>query len=162
MKIKFLTVLSIAIALFIGACGKSDADLQKAVQDKLTAEKVTGVTVAVKDGVATLSGEVADITVKTKAEAAAKTVEGIKSVDGANLKTKPLPVATPAATDQALTGKINDELKKAGCDGATVTVVNGKPTVTGEVPSAKYTTCLQVINQAGVSGGVENKLTKGK
>jgi hyperosmotically inducible periplasmic protein len=160
MRTKFLTILTIAIALFVSACGKSDADLQKAVQDKLTADNITGVTVAVKDGAATLTGEVADITVKSKAEASAKTVEGIKSVDGANLKTRPLPAATPAAPDQALTGKINEELKKAGCDGATVSVVNGKPTVTGEVPKAKYTTCLQVINQAGVSGGVENKLTQ--
>ena len=80
MKIKFLTVLSIAIALFIGACGgKSDADLTKAVQDKLTADKITGVSVAVKDGVATLTGEVADITVKNKAAASAKLVNPVIS-----------------------------------------------------------------------------------
>ena len=72
MKIKALTLLTLALALFMSACGKSDADLQKAVQDKLAADKVTGVTVAVKDGVATLTGEVADITVKTNAEASAK------------------------------------------------------------------------------------------
>ena len=117
MKIKFLTVLSIAIALFITACGKSDADMTKAVQDKLAADKVTGVTVAVKDGVATLSGEVADVTVKSKAEASAKSVEGIKSVTN-SLTTKPLPVATPAAADPALTGKIKEDLSKAGCTGA--------------------------------------------
>ena len=46
MKVKFLTVLSLAIALMIGACGgKSDADLQKAVSDKLAADKVTGATI---------------------------------------------------------------------------------------------------------------------
>ncbi len=67
MKIYFLTVLTVAIALVFSACGgTSDADLQKAVQDKLTADKVTGVTVAVKDGVATLSGEVADRARKSK------------------------------------------------------------------------------------------------
>ena len=95
MKVKFLTVLSLAIALMIGACGgKSDADLQKAVQDKFTADKVTGVSVAVKDGVATLSGEVADITVKNKAAASAKAVEGIKNVtDSTTLK--PLPTPAP-------------------------------------------------------------------
>ena len=68
MKVKFLTVLMLAVALFMSACGKSDADLTKAATDKLTADKVTGVTVAVKDGVATLTGEVADQTVKAKAE----------------------------------------------------------------------------------------------
>src|SRR5688500_14960492 len=102
MKIKFLTVLTVAIALFITACGKSDADLTKAVQDRLTADNVSGVTVAVNDGVATLSGQVADITVKNKAEASAKAVEGVKSVTN-GITLRPLPVATPAAADPALT-----------------------------------------------------------
>jgi len=159
MKIKFLTVLTIAIALFISACGKSDADLTKAVNDKLAADKVTGVTVAVKDGVATLTGEVADITVKSKAETSAKSVEGIKNVTN-NLTLKPVPVATPAAPDPALTGKINESLKKAGCNGANVTVVNGVVTVLGEVPAAKYQACMQAIQEAGITG-LKNELKKG-
>ena len=161
MKIKFLTVLTIAIALFISACGKSDADLTKAVNEKLAADKITGVTVAVKDGVATLTGEVDDVTVKTKAETSAKSVEGIKNVVSTDLKTKPLPVATPAAPDPALTGKINESLKKAGCTGATVAVTNGKVTVSGEVPGAKYAECVQVIMQSGITG-IDNQLKKGK
>ncbi|MBS1769438.1 MAG: BON domain-containing protein [Acidobacteria bacterium] len=160
MKIKVLTVFTLAIALFLSACGKSDADLTKAVNDKLAADKVTGVTVAVKDGVATLTGEVGDITVKNKAEASAKAVEGIKNVTN-NLTMKPRPAATPSAPDPALTAKLNDALKAAGCTGAIVAVENGKVTVTGEVPGAKYVTCIQTINQAGITG-IENKLTKGK
>ena len=38
MNIKFLTVLSLAIVLLLGACGKKDADVQKAAQDKLVAD----------------------------------------------------------------------------------------------------------------------------
>mgnify|MGYP003437113941 CR=1 FL=1 len=158
MKVKFFTVLMLAMALFMSACGKSDADLTKAATDKLAADKVTGVTVAVKDGVATLTGEVADQAVKAKAEAAVKTVEGIKSVTN-SLTLKPLPVATPAA-DPALTGKITEDLKKAGCTGATVAVTNGKVTVTGEVPAAKYATCIQTIQQSGITG-IDNQLKKG-
>ena len=159
MKIKFLTILTIAAVMFMAACGKSDADVQKAVQDKLTAERITGVTVAVKDGVATLTGEVADITVKSQAEAAAKGVEGVKSVTNSTTL-KPLPVATPAAADPALTAKITENLKKAGCKAA-VSVVNGKVTVTGEESAAKYAECVQVIMQSGITG-IDNKLTKGK
>lgn len=160
MKIKFLTILTIAAVMFMAACGKSDADVQKAVQAKLAADGVTGVTVAVKDGVATLSGEVADITVKTKAEASAKGVEGVKSVTNSTTL-KPIPVATPAAADDPLTGKIKENLKKAGCTTVTVAVTNGKMTATGEVPSATYATCVRVINEAGGTG-FDNKLTKGK
>ena len=159
MKTKFLAIISIACVLFMAACGKSDADLTTAVNDKLKADGVSGITASVKDGVATLTGEAADQTVKTKAEASAKAVEGIKSVVN-NATLKPLPVATPAAADPALTGKITEDLKKAGCTGASVTVVNGKVTVTGEVPNAKYATCIQTIQQSGITG-IDNQLKKG-
>lgn len=158
MRTKFLTILSIAAVMFMVACGKSDADLQTAVQDKLKADGVTGVTVAVNGGVATISGEVADITVKNKAEASAKAVEGIKSVTN-NVTTKPLPVATPAAADPALTAKITENLKKAGCDGATAAVVNGVVTVSGNVADAKYAECVQVVMQSGITG-IKNDLKK--
>ena len=160
MRAKFLTVLMLAIAVMAAACGKSDADLTKAVTDKLKADGVTGVTATVKDGVATLTGEGADITVKTKAEASAKAVEGIKSVTN-SLTTKPLPVATPAAADPALTGKINEDLKKAGCTGASAASVNGVVTVVGEVPAAKYRECVQIVQQSGITG-IKNELKQGK
>ena len=155
MKLRSLTILMLALALMAAACGKSDADLATAVNDKLKADGVTGVTAAVTDGVATLTGEAADQTVKTKAEASARTVEGIKNVTN-NVTLRPLPQATPAAPDPALTGKINENLKKAGCTGANVTVSGGTVTVTGTVPSAKYAECIQVINQAGITGIVNN------
>ena len=160
MKIKFLTVLSIAIALFISACGgKSDADLQKAVTDKLAADRVVGVTAAVKDGVATLSGEVADITVKTKAEASAK-VEGIKSVAN-NITLKALPTPAPVAADPMLRGKVEANLTKAGCTGATVDISNGVVTLSGTVPGAKFAECVKVVNESG-AGRLDNKLVRGK
>lgn len=161
MKVKFLTVLSLAFVLLAAACGgKSDADLQKAVSDKLAADKVTGVTVAVKDGVATLTGEVADITVKNKAAASAKAVEGIKSVtDSTTLK--PLPTPAPAPADPMLKGKVEENLKKAGCTGATVAIADGTVTLTGTVPEAKFAECVKVVNESG-AGKLNNQLQKGK
>src|SRR6476620_6219144 len=101
MKLKFFTVLMLAAAALMAACGKSDADLTKAVTDRLAADKVSGVTASVKDGVATLSGEVADVTVKTKAEASAKAVEGVKSVAN-NITLKATPAPTPNGDDKML------------------------------------------------------------
>ena len=80
MKAKVLTVFVFAGALFFNACGASDAELKKAAIDKLSADKITGVTVDVKDGLATLTGEVADETVKSEAEKSVKSVTGIKAV----------------------------------------------------------------------------------
>lgn len=164
MKTKFFTIFALAAALFLGACGgKSDADLQKAANDKLAAEKVTGVTVAVKDGVATLSGEVADITVKTKAEAAVKGVEGIKSVDVANLKTKPLPpppsapAGEPPQTDAMKKGIIDESLKKMGISGVTVAVKDGVATLTGTIPKDRLPEAMKAAMEADVTK-VDNQL----
>ena len=148
MRVKLLTFLTLAVALFMIGCGKSDADLTKAVNDKFAAEKITGVTVAVKDGVATLTGEVADITVKNKAETAAKTVEGIKSVDGAGLKTKPLPTPEPPSPDKMLEGTINENLKKKNITGVTVAVKDGEVTLSGTVDKAKVAEVMMVANEA--------------
>ncbi len=147
MKVKFLTVLTLSIALFMSACGKSDADLTKAANDKLTADKVAGVTVAVKDGVATLSGEVADVTVKTKAEASVKSVEGIKSVTN-SLTTKPLPTPEPPSPDKMLEGTISEALKKKAFTTVMVAVANGEVTLSGTVDKAKVPEVMMVANEA--------------
>jgi osmotically-inducible protein OsmY len=159
-KLSVLVFVALMLSIMAAACGKKDADIQKAVQDKLTADGVTGVTATVKDGVATLTGEVKDITFKSKAENSARSVDGVKSVDN-KLTTAPLPVATPSASDQALKGKIEENWKKAGCDGATVDVKDGVATVSGTVPDAKYATCWQVVSESGALKPVNN-LQKGK
>ncbi len=157
MKVKVLTVLTLAIALFISACGKSDADLLKAANDKLAADKVVGVTVAVKDGVATLTGEVADQAVKAKAEATVKGVEGIKSVtNNCTLKPPPPPVISP---DKMVEGTIYEGLKKKGITGVTVTVANGEVTLSGTVDKAKVPEVMMVANEAK-AGKVINNLNK--
>ena len=59
MKVKIFTILTLAVVLFLAACGKGDADLQKAATDKLAADKVSGVTASVSEGNVTLNGSVA-------------------------------------------------------------------------------------------------------
>ncbi|MGB7067937.1 MAG: BON domain-containing protein [Pyrinomonadaceae bacterium] len=160
MKIKFLTVLSLAAVMFMAACfGKSDADVAKAATDKLKTDNVAGATVTVKDGVATLTGEVADAAAKAKAEASAK-VEGVKSVVN-NLTIKPLPTPVPASPDPILKTAIEDGWKKAGCTGASVEVSAGVATGRGMVPKGKLGECVQVANQAKPKQFV-NQLTEAK
>lgn len=146
MKIKILTVLMLAAAVFLAACGKSDTDIQKAAADKLRADNVSGVTVAVNNGVATLTGEVADAATKTKAEASAK-VEGVTSVTN-NLTIKPLPTPVPASPDPTIKAAIEDGWKKAGCTGATVEVTDGVATGRGTVPKGKLGECVMAAQQA--------------
>ncbi len=147
----------LTVALFMSACGKSDADLTKAASDKLTADKVTGVTVAVKDGVATLTGEVADITVKSKAEASVKSVDGIKSVTN-SCTLKALPPPPPPSPDKMLEGSVNEALKKKNITGITVSVADGVITLTGTVEKAKLAEVMAAAQETKPKK-VENKLT---
>ncbi|HRJ88207.1 MAG: BON domain-containing protein [Blastocatellia bacterium] len=157
MKIKFLTLLAVAAVAFMAACGKSDADLAKAVNDKLAADKVTGITAAVNSGVATLTGEVTDITVKNKAEASAKAVEGIKSVT--NNVTVKAPPPPPPSPDKMIEGTVNEAIKKLGITGVTVTVADGVVTLSGEVTGREnLAKVMQAANEAKPKK-VENKLT---
>ncbi len=158
MKVKIFTVLALAAALFLSACGKSDADLQKAASDKLTAEKVAGVTVAVKDGVATLTGEVADVTVKSKAGGAVKGVEGIKSVDDKTTVKPPPPPPEPQQTDAMIKGSVEEGIKKLGLSGITVAVAGGEVTLTGNVAKDRLPEVMKVAMESDVKK-VNNKLT---
>jgi len=132
--------------LLLAACGKSDSDLQKAASDKLSADNISGVTVAVKDCTASLTGEVKDITVKTKAEADVKGVDGIKTVNN-NLTLIPLaPAPTPMGSDKMMEGTINENLKKANVTGVTVSVNNGEVTLSGEIPKADLAKAMQAAS----------------
>ena len=159
MKVKIYTVLALAVLLLNACGGKSDADLQKAASEKLSAEKVAGVTVAVKDGVATLSGEVADITVKNKATGAVKGVEGIKSVDDkTTLKPLPPPPVEQTQSDPMIKGVVEEGIKKLGLSGITVAVANGEVTLTGTVPKDRLAEVMKVAMEADVKH-LNNKLT---
>jgi osmotically-inducible protein OsmY len=155
MRLKVFTVFALAAALFLSACGKSDSDLQKAAMDKLAADKITGVTVAVNGGVATLTGEVADVTVRSRAEASVKGVEGIKSVTN-TLTTKPLPTPPPPSPDKMLEGTISEAIKKKGITGVTVTVVNGEATLSGTVDKAKVPEVMMAANEAKPTKVINN------
>ena len=156
---KILMILSLAAALTLTGCwGKSDADLQKAAADAVKAKAPT-VTVAVKDGVATLTGEVKSDADKAAAEAAAK-VEGVKSVTN-NITVKP-PVADMAsADDTTLKTKIMDALKKKNFTGVTVEVKGGVATLRGTYPKGKLADVMQAVNETK-PGKVENQLTEAK
>jgi len=160
MKIKFLTVLSLAVVLLLGACGgKSDADLKTAAETALKGDTTTtGLTVDVKEGVATISGVANDDAAKAKAAELVGKVEGVKSVTN-NATVKP-PPPMASAEDGPLKTKVEEALKaKKGCETASVEVKDGVATLRGEV--AKMAECVMAANEAKPKK-VENQLTEKK
>ena len=159
MKIKFLTVVSLMVVLFLGACGgKSDADLQTASDKAIKGDNTTSsVTVAVKDGVATITGEVKDAAAKAKAESLAK-VEGVKSVKN-DLTVTPPPTAK---TDPALKAKIEEALKKKGFDKLEIDTSTTPATMRGTYPKGKLAEAMQTAMVANGGKPVKNEATEAK
>ena len=156
---KILTILCLAAALTLSACwGKSDADLQKAADAAVKAKAPAGVTVAVKDGVVTVSGEVADAATKTAVETAAK-VDGAKSVDSSKLTVKPTPTPTPAAATSADQKKIEDALKAKGFTDVKVDTTTTPATIRGTVPKGKLAEAVKVAQEAA-GKPVKNEVTE--
>jgi hyperosmotically inducible periplasmic protein len=153
-----LIVIAMAALVFLIGCGKNDADIQKRAQERLNAEGISGAAVSVKDGVATLTGEVADQTVKNRAEAAVR-VDGVSSVNN-QLTLKPLPAPTPAPPDPEFRGKVEENLRKAGCNDVKIEIKDGKVFASGKAPDDKFIECVRVIQESGASG-FENLIEKG-
>lgn len=113
-----------------------------------------GVTVTVKDGVATLSGEMANDADKAAAEAAAQKVEGIKSVVNQTTVTPP-PAPVVINPDQVLIDAANTVAKNFA--GVTAAVKDGIVTLTGEIKKAELQKLMAAINAIHPKK-VENKL----
>ncbi len=107
---------------------KKDAEAKAKIEATLT----PGITVEVKDGVATLDGEFPDEAAKTAAEATAKNVPGVKSVVNNGTVTAPV-VINP---DEALITGVNGIVQQY--PGVTATVNDGVVTLTGEIKKADW------------------------
>jgi hyperosmotically inducible periplasmic protein len=151
----FLLVLSIAAMMALSACkGVTDADLQKSAMEKVANPAVT---VAVKDGVATLTGEVADQAALDKIKALK--IEGIKEMKMDGLKVKPTPAPIVAATDPMLKGNIEKALAAKGFKDVTVDVTTTPATLRGSYPKDKIAEVMQAAQAANGGKPVKNEAT---
>lgn len=153
---------SIAFALVAGlAVGMTSCKSQekKDAEAKAKIEAVApGVTVEVKDGVATLNGEFADESAKAAAEEAAKKVDGVKSVVNNTTVTPPPPPPAPVVInpDEALMTAANAAVQ--AYPGVTAEVKEGVVTLNGEIKRSDLPALMKALNATNPKK-VENKLT---
>lgn len=136
---KIVTILSLsALTLFV-SCKPSDTDVQKNVTEVLKTSP--GVIVEVKDGVATLTGNVEDPVIASAAVAAAEKVKGVKSVTN-NVMVTPAPVAPQPQVAITPDEMLNNAVKDATKDfpGITTTVTDGVIAVNGTLSASKWKT----------------------
>ncbi len=160
MKITKVTMAAaLAFTVLFTSCKPKDADIEKAVQAKET----TGIMVSVKDGVATLTGEVADDAAKAKAVEVAKAEKGVKDVVNNLTVPAPVSVTPPPASmtttmDAAAIQKVNDGLKDI--KGITVDFAGDKAVISGEVTSKDRMKVMQILAAAKVKSDVSKLMDK--
>ncbi len=151
-------MLTAAIAMVAPSCKPKDADIQTKVAEAVKA--TAGVTVSVTDGVATLTGEVADEATKAAAETAAKAIKGVKSVVNNLTVTPPPPppVSITTLLDEATQQKVKDGLKDIA--GVVLAGFTEKGAIiNGEVTAAQNMKIKQMLASAKVMLDAASKLT---
>lgn len=135
-------LLFAAISVTTACKGKSDADIQAAVSEKING--IPGVMAETKDGVVTLSGTVEADSLKTSAEDLTKSTDGVKSVTNNVMVAAPMPPAPVPVDTTSVTISPDDQLKTGvntiikDYPGIKATVKDGTVTVTGETTAAKW------------------------
>jgi hyperosmotically inducible periplasmic protein len=157
--LKLLPAVALASALAFTGCKPKDSDIKTSVEKKLDANPSTAaVDVMVNDGVATLSGQVADEAAKASAESDAKSVKGVKSViNNTNVTVAAAPTQpVTVATDDNLVNSVRDATKDYPT--VTATVSNGVITLNGEIQKNRLPNLMQALN-ALQPKSIDNKLT---
>ena len=136
----FLLLIAVApVGSSVPGCKSKvkDEDLKTSVQAELRANPETADLMAdVKNGIATVSGEVKDASVKTTATELAAGVKGVKSVENNVTIAAPPPPSVEITADDPLAKGVKDATKDFPT--VTATVNDGVVSVSGELKSADW------------------------
>ncbi len=161
MKIlRLIPALLLVAGLSFTSCKPKDADVKASIEKSLKENPSTaGVLVMVNEGVATLSGEVADPAAQAALEASVKAMKGVKSVTN-NTTVTPPPPPSPAPVEFATSDVLTQAVKDATKDfaGVTAAVVDGVVTLTGEIKKDQLPKLMMALNSLKPKK-IENKLT---
>jgi hyperosmotically inducible periplasmic protein len=154
---RILLGLSLVFSVMFTACAPKDADIEKEIATAISA--YPGVSVSVKDGMATITGQVADDATRAAVETAAKAVKGVKSVS--NELTIPPPPPPPAPVvinpDETLQKAVSEILASQKQPKVQAVVKDGVVTLTGEIKKADLPGLMQKLNEIKPKK-IENKL----
>ncbi|MES2777758.1 MAG: BON domain-containing protein [Bacteroidota bacterium] len=153
IKLFSSVMLTAMLGLAAISCKPKDADIQVKAAEAL--KSIAGVNVTVTDGVATLTGRVADEGAKAAAEAALKELKEVKSIVNSVVVTPP-PPPVEVTVDDVLTTGVKSAL--TGFSGVVADVKDGIVTLRGNIMKADLARLMMAI-QTLKPKKVENKLT---
>ena len=158
---RLLMAVAIAATMGFASCSPKDADVKTAIESKLKAKTdMSGTTVEVKDGVATIAGECKDDACKADCEKITQEVKGVKTVIN-NLTIAappPPPVPEPASLSTVLDA-VTQQIVKDGLKdikGVTIEFSGEKAVLSGEVTKADRMKIMQMLSSAKVKSDVSN------
>ncbi|KRD61431.1 transporter [Flavobacterium sp. Root935] len=157
MKIKSI-LLGIGLFVSLAACAPKDADIEKAISEKLS--DTPNIQVTVHEGVATITGTCDDEIFKKNIEKSVRATKGVKSVvntcEIARANQEPAAATVVINSDAELDKSIHKVVDSY--DGVSATVVGGVVTLSGEIKRDKLQPLLQSIQELKPKK-VDNKLT---
>ena len=146
-----VSAVTLSFALALAACAPKDADIKAAADTAIGG--VSGVSVAVTNGVATISGEFADETTRTSTTAKVAAVKGVKSVADSSTIAPPPVVISP---DDALRTSVTAAL--AAFPTLTATIADGVITLNGEIKKSELPMAMQALSALNPKR-IDNKAT---
>jgi hyperosmotically inducible protein len=156
-----LMAVSIAATIGFVSCAPKDADIKTDIETKLkAAPDMSGVTVDVKGGIATIEGECKDDVCRANCEKIAQEVKGVKTV--INNLTVTQPTAAPVTATVVVTA--DDPLTKSvveatkGFPGVKAEVKDSIVTLTGEIKKNDLPGLTKALTSLKPKK-IENKLT---
>lgn len=156
MKFKSI-LLGISLCVALVSCKPNDADIEKAISEKLS--DTPEIQVTVHEGVATITGTCDDEIFKKNIEKSVRAVKGVKSVvntcELARANQEPAAAAVVINPDTELDKSIHKVVD--AYDGVSATVVGGVVTLSGEIKRDKLQPLMQSIQELKPKK-VDNKL----
>ena len=151
---KVLMAVAVMATLTFVSCKPKDADIKAKIEEAIKADPMmTGAMVDVKDGVATITGEMKDDACKAMCEKTIGAIKGVDKVVNNCTVTPPVVVAPPASLttvlDAATMQKVKDGLKDI--KGITSVTFSDKGAVLmGEISAADNMKIKQMMASAKV------------
>lgn len=154
-NLKYYFIVLLSLGLVFTSCGPDDVTLQSRARSALLVNYST-VSSNVRNGIVTLSGVVESEQQKSDAEAAVKSIDGVKSVVNEITVQAPAPVQSP---DELLKASISVALSGAGCQNVTVDVKDSVVTLSGKQSKQDQDKILKVLEGIKTTK-VVNDMTK--
>jgi hypothetical protein len=145
----FLAIVLVFLfpAFLVISCKEKDSDIQASVQSALKDNPdMAGLSASVQDGVATLTGECKDESIKSSVETIVGKIKGVKQVVNNCTIAAPPPAPAPVviSADEALTKAVADATKDY--PGVKTAVKDGVITLTGDIKKADLKKLMMTLN----------------